>query len=97
MTAWLSAYLFNVAFEMPLWAWGLRRTIPDGRLLVALSLSVSLVTHPVLWLTYTPTSQIGVPLLLAESLVVLVEATRGGALWNRVAAGAAPRAGWGRG
>ncbi|MFT5291168.1 MAG: hypothetical protein ACI8QS_000668 [Planctomycetota bacterium] len=96
MTAWLSAYLFTVAFEMPLWAWGLRRTLPDGRLLVALSFSTSLFTHPVLWLTYTPTSEVGAPLLLAESVVILVEAILVWTLWNRAASPASKRASWWR-
>ena len=94
MTVWLGAYLLTVAFEMPIWAWGLRRTFPDGRVLVALAFSVSLVTHPVLWLTYRPTRGIGATLLVVEALVALVEALLVWTLWNRAASPASDRAGW---
>lgn len=96
MTAWLSAFLLTVAFEMPIWAWGLRRTFPDGRVLVALSFSVSLITHPVLWLTYSPTSPVGSALPLAEALVVLVEALLVWILWNRAVSPTSNRASWWR-
>ena len=74
MTAWLSAFLFTIAFEMPIFAWGMRRAFPDGRTQVAIAVGASLITHPLLWITTSSSGITDARLLLAEAIVAIVEA-----------------------
>jgi hypothetical protein len=72
--AWLTAYVFTVAFEMPIVAYCMRRAFPDGRALVALTLAASLITHPVLWFATEQTGAMDLHLAVTELLIALVEA-----------------------
>lgn len=87
MTAWLSAFLFTIAFEMPIFAWGMRRAFPDGRVQVAIAVGASLITHPILWIATRSAEIDGAHLLLYEAIVAIVEAIYLLSIWKWRGAG----------
>ena len=66
MIAWLSAFLFTVAFELPIFAWGLHRAFPNGWAQVAIAFGASLITHPVLWFATSSSGELDARLLGAD-------------------------------
>ena len=97
--AWMWAFLFTQAVEVPIWAYALRehRRPAPGRnpwpawANVAAGFGASLVTHPVVWFvipfhTLVPQSSpswYGVMVAEAETFAVVVEAVYTGALGLR--------------
>lgn len=71
---WLAAFLFTIAFEMPVIAWGLWRAFPSGPALVLLTVGASTITHPLLWYFVPAVETVDTRLLVAELIVALVEA-----------------------
>lgn len=74
MTAWLSAFLFTQAVEVPFYRWQLKHLSPADAW--GLSVLLSLATHPVVWFVFPslfPTSYWGM-VLAAESFAIGVEA-----------------------
>ena len=73
VATWLFAFVWTLAFELPVYALVLRRCRIDWRSLLALGSLVNLVTHPALsgWVyaTEPPRAEI----LVAEAVVALVE------------------------
>jgi hypothetical protein len=88
--AWLWAFLFTQAVEVPIWAWALRRrrrAAPDRApwpvwLCLAAGFGASAITHPFVWFAfprYGSRSYL-VMVIEAESFAVGVEALYTGAL-----------------
>jgi len=72
---WLAAYLFTIAFEIPVIAWGLRRAFPSSLVLIVLTFGASAITHPLLWHFVPAVETVDARLLIAELIVALVEAS----------------------
>ena len=99
--AWLRAFLFTQAVEVPIWAYALYAHRRPGRYLwpawvaVAAGFGASLITHPVVWFvipshTFVPEgspSWYGVMVAEAETFAVVVEAVYTSALGLRWALG----------
>lgn len=101
--AWLWAFLFTQAVEVPIWAYALRAHRPPapGRdpwpawVNVAAGFGASLITHPIVWFvipehTFVPRdspSWYGAMVVQAETFAVVVEAAYMGALGLRSALG----------
>lgn len=84
LRAWLGAFLFTQAVEVPIWAYALRRQrdVPVGRepwpawVVLATSFGASAITHPFVWFAFPRYAPGGYEAMVvqAETFAVVVEA-----------------------
>lgn len=67
---WLTAFIWTLALELPIYGWLLRRRLKGPGEAFLLVLTVNLLTHPLLWMANLPSTG---SWLGAEGSVALVE------------------------
>lgn len=72
--SWFWAFAWTLAIELPIYAAILRRWTGAGPALLAIAIGVNVATHPALWFLMPRFTPYMLWLIVAESLVVLVEA-----------------------
>jgi len=73
--AWLTAFVWTLAFELPIYTLLLSRHVRERWDVVALALAVNAATHPTLWLALAHLPRGLRTLVIAELLVVAAEGT----------------------
>lgn len=78
LEAWLAAFVFTQLVEVPIYAVGLRTSIPAA-------LGASAITHPIVWFVLFPFLPLphGWLTVVAEAFAVLVEAAYFAVLFHR--------------
>ena len=71
----LNAFVWTCAIEIPIYAWWMRGYVASGWTLVVIAFCLQLATQPLLWEFTARTAGDRADLLLAEFIVVVVEAT----------------------
>src|SRR5215475_10008528 len=70
---WLSAFLWTLVLELPVYALCLRERFGGWRTPIVLALGMNAVSHPLLWFVFPKWQPFWLWLLVAESCVTLFE------------------------